>query len=220
MLSPDAPAEHVLAWAIETFPKRVAVTLSFGGGGIVLAHMLSAIDRSVPVVFIDAGYLFPETLAFKAAVAERYGLRVITIGPSRDVGPLYLTDPDACCHARKVEPMQHLLPAYDAWVSAIRRDQSPARAATGVIERHEAEGHPFVKVHPLAGWSRADVARYVAEHDVPAHPLHAQGYTSIGCWPCTRPTVTGEEERAGRWSAMGKTECGLHTFTTRSGGGQ
>jgi phosphoadenosine phosphosulfate reductase len=101
-------------------------------------------------------------------------------------------------------------------VSAIRRDQSVTRRAVGVVERHVSDGHVVVKVHPLATWTREDIRRYVAEHDIPSHPLFDRGYTSIGCWPCTRPTVAGEDERAGRWSGTEKTECGLHTFTTRS----
>jgi phosphoadenosine phosphosulfate reductase len=209
-----AAPESVLEWAVSRFPARLALTLSFGGAGVVLLHMLMAIDRTVPVVFIDTGFLFPETLAFKDAVIARYGVRVVTIGPAQDVGPLYMTDPDACCRARKVEPMRAALPAYDAWISAIRRDQSPARSTSSVVEYHETESRPIVKVHPLIAWGRADVWRYITDHDVPYHPLLDQGYSSIGCWPCTRPTVAGESERAGRWSGTGKTECGLHTFTT------
>ncbi|HTD61513.1 MAG TPA: phosphoadenylyl-sulfate reductase [Gemmatimonadaceae bacterium] len=215
-----ARAEDVLAWAVARFPGKVALTLSFGGAGVVLAHMLAGLDRSVPVVFIDTGFLFPETLAFKDAVVERYGLRVVTIGPSTDVGPLYLTDPDACCEARKVAPMRGALPAYEAWVSAIRRDQSVTRAGVRAIEYHEAVGHTVVKIHPLAAWTRDDVWRYIRAHDVPYHPLLTQGYASIGCWPCTRPTAAAEDERGGRWSGTGKTECGLHTFTKRTGGNQ
>jgi phosphoadenosine phosphosulfate reductase len=170
----------------------------------------------MPVVFIDTGFLFPETLAFKDLVAERYDLHVVTIGPRGEPGPLYMTDKDACCTARKVEPMQRLLPDYDALVSGIRRDQSEARAVTDLIEYHDAEPHPIVKVHPLATWTRAEVWRYIADHDVPSHPLLDHGYTSIGCWPCTQPTLPGEAERAGRWRGSSKTECGLHTsLTTR-----
>jgi phosphoadenosine phosphosulfate reductase len=212
----DAPAEDVLAWAVGRFPGRVALTVSFGGPGVVLAHMLAEVDPSVPVVFIDTGFLFPETLAFKTQVVERYGLTVVTIGPDTDPGPLYMTDPDACCTARKVLPMERVLPAYDAWVSAIRRDQSVTRTAVRTVEYHESHGHPVVKVQPLAAWTRNDVWKYITDHGVPHHPLLDQGYTSIGCWPCTRPTVSGEEERAGRWSGTPKRECGLHSFTNRS----
>jgi phosphoadenosine phosphosulfate reductase len=211
-------AEEVLAWAVETFRGRIALTLSFGGAGVILAHMLAAIDRSVPVVFIDTGMLFPETLAFSERLIERYGLHVVTIRPSTDPGPLYMTDPDACCAIRKEQPMRRVLPAYDAWVSAIRRDQSAARSAVSVIELHDAAGHSVVKVHPLAAWTRDRVWQYIRAHDVPYHPLLDQGYTSLGCWPCTRPTQAGDAERAGRWSGTGKTECGLHTFTRRNGG--
>ena len=111
--------------------------------------------------------------------------------------------------------MARALRGYDAWVSAVRRDQGASRADTEVLEYHEAEGRPLVKVHPLAHWDRGAVWRYIAEHAIPYHPLLDRGYASLGCWPCTRPTRAGEPERAGRWSGTGKTECGLHTFTTR-----
>jgi phosphoadenosine phosphosulfate reductase len=205
-----ASPEAILEWAVARFAGRLALTMSFGGAGVVLAHMLAGIDRSVPVVFIDTKYLFPETLAFKDVVAERYGLTVVSIGPEHDPGPLFLSDPDACCAIRKVEPMRRILPAYDAWVSAIRRDQSRTRSMLEVIEHHDT----VIKIHPLAAWTRDDVAQYMTAHNVPTHPLLERGYQSIGCWPCTRPTAAGEDERAGRWSGTTKTECGLHTFTT------
>jgi phosphoadenosine phosphosulfate reductase len=211
-----APAEEILAWATWRFQGSIALTLSFGGPGVALAHMLAAIDRSVPVIFIDTGYLFAETLAFQKAFAERYGLHVVTIRPATDPGPLYLTDPDRCCAIRKVEPMRRVLPTYDAWVSGVRRDQSATRRDAGVVERHVSDGHVVVKVHPLATWTSETVERYAVAHALPSHPLVTRGYTSIGCWPCTRPTVAGEDERAGRWSGTQKTECGLHTFTART----
>ena len=213
----SAPPDAVLAWAVTTFPGRVALSLSFGGPGVALAHMLSAIDRAVPVLFIDTGMLFPETLAFKDAFAARYGLNVVTLRPDFDPGPLYTTDPDSCCGIRKVEPMQRVLPAYDAWVSALRRDQSSARSETEVVEHHAAGDHPVIKVHPLAHWSRSDIWRYLRENEVPHHPLLDQGYSSLGCWPCTRRSADPADERAGRWAGTRKTECGLHTFTTRAG---
>jgi phosphoadenosine phosphosulfate reductase len=209
------PARGVMEWALREFTGRVALSASFGGGGLVLAHMLSEIDRTVPVLFIDTGFLFNETLVFRDEFASRYGLNVVTLAPSEDPGPLYRTDPDRCCHIRKVEPMQRALPGYDAWISAIRRNQTETRAQLRVIEEHENVGRTLFKIHPLAAWSRDDVARYLREHDIPEHPLSQRGYTSIGCWPCTRPTKAGEHERAGRWSGSGKTECGLHTIATR-----
>src|SRR5580704_1242807 len=132
--------EAILAWAAQTFPGRVALSLSFGGPGVALAHMLSTIDRSVPVLFIDTGMLFSETLAFKDAFAEQYGLNVRTLRPEHDPGPLYETDTDGCCAIRRVEPMQRALIDYDAWVSGLRRDQSASRGAIEAVELHESEG--------------------------------------------------------------------------------
>ena len=210
-----APPERIVAWTVATFPERAALTVSFGGGGVVLAHMLSRIDRGVPVLFLETGFHFPETLAFKDQFAERYGLNLVELRPATDPGPLYRTDPDHCCWIRKVEPLQRALGGFDAWISAVRSDQGDTRAGLDILEYHQANGHPVVKVFPLAGWSRDDVWRYIREQDIPYHPLLDQGFTSIGCWPCTRATRPGEPERAGRWSGMGKTECGLHTFTVK-----
>ena len=205
-----------LAWAVETFPRKVALTVSFGGGGVVLAHLISRIDRSVPVIFLDTRYHFRETYEFKRRFAKRYRLNLVELTPLTDPGPLYKTDPNRCCFLRKVEPLERAIVAYDAWISAVRQDQSDSRRATELVEYHQMNGRPIVKVFPLARWSRTDVWRYIRENGVPYHPLLDQGYTSIGCWPCTRPTAPGEPERAGRWSGSGKTECGLHTFTRKA----
>jgi phosphoadenosine phosphosulfate reductase len=210
-----ASAEAILGWAVAAFPRRAALTVSFGGAGVVLAHMLSRLDKTVPIFFLDTGFHFPETLAFRAGFAAEYGLNVVDLRPREDPGPLYRTDPDRCCWIRKVEPLRGVLPGFDAWVSAVRSEQGAGRGRTEVLEYHEADGHAVVKVHPLASWSKDDVRRYIGAHQVPYHPLLDAGYTSIGCWPCTRPTAPGEDERAGRWSGTGKTECGLHTFTAR-----
>jgi len=226
MLSPAEVREHaralhgaspetILRWAVETFRRRAALTVSFGGGGVVLAHLISGIDRTVPVLFLDTRFHFPETYAFKERFARQYGLNLVELHPLADPGPLYRTDPDRCCRIRKVEPLERALAGFDAWISAVRQDQSDSRSATELLEYHEVAGRPIVKVFPLAHWSRADVWDYIREKDVPYHPLLDQGYTSIGCWPCTRPTPPGEPERAGRWRGTGKTECGLHTFTVK-----
>ena len=211
----QADPETILQWTVATFPGKTALTVSFGGGGVVLAHLISRIDRSVPVIFLDTGFHFPETHAFKRQFAERYGLNLVELRPLTDPGPLYQTDPDRCCWIRKVEPLERAIVAFDAWISAVRQDQSDTRSATEVVEYHEVACRPLVKVFPLAHWSRADVWRYIREHEIPYHPLLDQGYTSIGCWPCTRPTAPGESERAGRWSGTTKRECGLHTFTVK-----
>ena len=210
-----AHPESIVAWTLETFPGKTALTVSFGGGGVVLAHIVSRVDRSVPVFFLDTGFHFPETLAFKDRFVARYGLNLVELHPHTDPGPLYKTDPDRCCWIRKVEPLERALGGFDVWLSAVRRDQSETRAETEVLEYHELDGRPLLKAFPLAHWTREDVRGYIREHGIPAHPLLDQGYTSIGCWPCTRRTAPGEAERAGRWSGTAKTECGLHTFTAK-----
>ena len=210
-----ATPDTVLTWAVETFPRKVTLTVSFGGGGVVLAHLISRIDRTVPVMFLDTRFHFPETYAFKERFVREYGLNLVELQPLTDPGPLYRTDADRCCWIRKVEPLERALIGFDAWISAVRQDQSDSRSTTELLEYHDVAGRPIVKVFPLAQWSRTDVWRYIRENDVPYHPLLDQGYASIGCWPCTRPTTAGEPERAGRWAGTRKTECGLHTFTLR-----
>lgn len=207
-----ASPREILEWAVSRFVDRIALTVSFGGGGLVLAYLLAQIDRSIPVIFLDTGFHFPETLEFKQRIVERYGLNLVEMHPATDPGPLYETDPDRCCHIRKVEPMHRALGGYDAWVSAIRRDQSDTRQSVDTLEYQQIDGRDVLKVYPLARWSGKDVWRYLYEHDIPHHPLLDAGYTSLGCWPCTRPTSAGEDERAGRWSGRAKTECGLHAF--------
>lgn len=206
--------EALLRFLFRAYEGRAALSASFGGGGVVLAHMVSRIDARVPVLFLDTGFHFPETIAFKERFAQRYGLRVVDLSTARDATPghLYRTDPDGCCRIRKVEPMQRALADFDVWITALRREQSEARRSLGVIEEQAIDGKSILKVMPLAHWSRRNVEEYLAAHEVPSHPLLERGYTSIGCWPCTRPTVAGEPERAGRWSGTAKTECGLHTF--------
>ncbi|MGH7648065.1 MAG: phosphoadenylyl-sulfate reductase [Gemmatimonadaceae bacterium] len=212
-----ADAEEMVRFLARAYSGRVALSASFGGGGLVLAHMISRIDASVPVLFLDTGLHFPETIAFKHSFAQRYGLRVVDLATPVGATPagLYRTDPDRCCRTRKVEPMHRALADFDVWITGLRRDQSETRRAVDVIEHHVIGGRPIFKVMPLAYWTRQDVAEYLAANDVPLHPLLERGYTSIGCWPCTRPTVAGEGERAGRWSGTEKTECGLHAMDGR-----
>lgn len=210
-----AAPEAVLEWALATFPGRAGLTCSFSGAGVVLAHMISRLDRSVPIIFLDTGFHFPETYAFKDQFAAKYGINLVEFKPLTDCGPLYETDADRCCAIRKVEPMQRAIQGLDAWINALRRDQSNTRSGVEVLEYHVLDGRPVVKVHPLAHWTRKEVWDYILGNGIPYHPLLDQGYSSIGCWPCTRQTLPGEEERAGRWSGKGKTECGLHTFTQK-----
>jgi phosphoadenosine phosphosulfate reductase len=219
-----ADPETILRWACERF-TRVGFTCSFGGTGIVLAHMIGTLMLPIPIYFLDTDYLFAETYETRKGFAERYGLRVIDVHPDMTVEEqarrygedLYRRDPDLCCNLRKVEPMRQVLGSLDAWISGLRRDQSAARAAVEVLERHVLEdGRDILKINPLAHWSREDAARYISENNLPQNPLADRGYKSIGCWPCTVRVGADAGERDGRWAGTGKTECGLHTFTRKA----
>lgn len=210
----DATPRAILSHAVEQFGQGLLFTSSFGAQSGVLLHLWSEVARPLPVVFLDTGFLFPETLAYRDALASRLGLTVKTLAPdipNADFVTRYGTDiqqrdADFCCGVNKVAPLAPLREAATAWVSGLRRDQSQTRAAT---ELFEADGH-LVRVHPLAAMTRADVAAYLAKHAIPEHPLAARRYLSIGCAPCTRAIGEGEDERAGRWAGSSKTECGLH----------
>lgn len=207
----DDPAV-ILAWAAERFMPRLVATSSFQTQSVPLLYLIGQVCPQVPVLFLDTGYHFPETLAFRDELIARFGLTVRVIQPDAERAAarreaLFRRDPDLCCYVHKVLPMQQALRGLDAWISGIRRDQTPERARAQVIELLP-EGQ--VKINPLAGWTREDIWRTIHQHNLPVHPLLAQGYMSIGCAPCTVP-VFGGDERAGRWAGMGKTECGLHT---------
>jgi phosphoadenosine phosphosulfate reductase len=179
----------------------------------------------VHIFNLETGYQFPETLALRERIKERYGIEVKYIRPEMTVkeyeeehgGPLYRIRPDQCCHDRKVLPLREAVVGHDAWISAIRRDQTSHRAAAGVVQ-WDAK-FSLVKVNPLLGWTKSDVWRFILDHDIPYNPLHDQGYPSIGCWPCTVPVGEGADERAGRWVGTAKKECGLHVIEVRDGGG-
>jgi phosphoadenosine phosphosulfate reductase len=214
------PAD-ILRWAVGT-TDRIAIATSFQSSGLVLLHLLRDIKPDIPVLFLDTGFHFDESIDFRHKIATMWDLKVVDVrGEHGSVkeqvrihGPeLYKRDPEQCCFINKVQPLQRALEEYDAWISGIRRDQSPMRASTPIVEAQMLNsGNEVMKIHPLADWSREDVAGYIETHDIPTHPLLEQGYRSIGCWPCTRPVVAGEDERAGRWEGFNKTECGIHTF--------
>jgi phosphoadenosine phosphosulfate reductase len=216
-------AEEILAWATETFARDLLLTCSFQHDGVVLAHMLTTIAPSVPIVFLDTGFHFPETLAYRDEIVARYGLNVRARRSAmrreefaRLHGlDLYRRDPDLCCQINKVEPLRAELEGVRCWINGRRRDQVAARRSIGVVERYEGG---LYKVNPLAAWTAADTYRYMQAHSIPEHPLFEKGYASIGCAPCTRPILAGEDERAGRWSGTGKTECGIHTFLKPASG--
>lgn len=210
----DAPALEILRWAADTFGERFCVTASMADA--VVAHLASRVRPGVDVVFLDTGYHFPETIGTRDAVEAVMDVHVLTLTPRHSVaeqdtayGPrLYERDPDLCCRMRKVEPLAEGLAAYDAWATGLRRDESPTRAGTPVVGWDARRGK--VKVSPIARWTEAEVDAYVAEHGVLVNPLLTDGYTSVGCAPCTRRALAGEDARAGRWAGTGKTECGLH----------
>lgn len=211
----------VLKWAAVTI-DRLAIATSFQSSGLVLLHMLRDIRPDLPVLFLDTGFHFPETIAFKEKIAEMWDLKLVELrgahgsveGQTALHGPeLYERDPDKCCFINKVKPLQDALEEYDGWISGLRRDQSPLRAGTPLVEAQQLpSGNEVMKIHPLARWTKHVVAAYAKEHDIPTHPLFERGYQSIGCWPCTRAVRAGEEERDGRWEGLAKTECGIHSF--------
>lgn len=214
----DAWAGDVIGWAAAVVP-RFAVTSSFGADSPVLLHLLSMTAPDVPVLFLDTGLHLDATLSFRLALADRLGLRVVDVTPARtpaeqaaDHGAqLWERDPDRCCALRKTEPLDRAIDGFDGWASGVRRDQTPERARTPVVELRRAGDRYVTKVAPLARWSAADVATYLDAHDLPRHPLLARGYTSIGCAPCTGPVGPGDDPRAGRWARFDtKTECGIH----------
>jgi phosphoadenosine phosphosulfate reductase len=211
-------AEAILAWVFERWAgRRIGLSSAFGPEGCALIHLARRVRPDVPVYTIDTGYLFAETLAVREAFrAQGADIRVIeplvTIRAQAERhGPdLFARDPDACCEIRKVEPMRRVLDQLDVWITAIRRDQAATRAGTPILgTARRADGSLVVKVAPLVAWTRKDTWRYLLDHDVPYNALLDAGYTSIGCEPCTaRPP--GDDERGGRWSGSGKTECGIH----------
>jgi len=217
-------ARSVLKLAVEElFPGRIALVSSFGAESAVLLHMLAEIDRTVPVIFLDTGRLFAETLVYRSELADRLGLtdvRTFTPDPERVAAKdphraLWMTNPDLCCHIRKTEPLQRALAGFGAWLTGRKRFQNATRADLPVFE---AEG-PRIKVNPLAGWSLAELKAYAARHALAEHPLVAKGYLSIGCVPCTSRVLPGEDARAGRWRGLDKTECGIHVDLVIDGSG-
>jgi phosphoadenosine phosphosulfate reductase len=215
-LESATPAE-IIAWAVERFGDRLTMATAFGPEGCLIIHWLAAIAPGTFVFNLETGYQFPETLALRDRIAQRYGMEVSLERPDTTVeayerangGPLYRTEPDRCCGDRKLAVIRRVLTRFDAWMSGIRRDQSVDRAAAPIV----GWDHKFavVKVSPLANWTKAMVWDAILREQVPYNPLHDRGFVSIGCAPCTRAVSGGEDERAGRWSGTAKTECGLHS---------
>jgi len=212
-----ATPQEILREAFKAYAGKIAIVSSFGAESAVLLHLAAEVDPNVPVLFLDTGQHFGQTLDYRKTLASRLGLANV-----RDLRPafqdlalqdpkadLYKTDTDACCAIRKTLPLDRVLrPEFDAWITGRKRFQAVTRASLPVVERGEGDK---IKFNPLANWTKADLDAYVAEHDLPAHPLEAFGYPSIGCWPCTKPVENGADERSGRWAGSEKVECGIHT---------
>jgi phosphoadenosine phosphosulfate reductase len=207
----EAHPSTVLRAAHDAFGSRLALVSSFGAESAVLLHLASRVSASIPVLFLDTGMLFGQTLDYRKNLAAQLGLTDV-----RDLRPAYAdlatqdpqsdlwrTSVDACCNIRKVLPLDRALGGFDAWITGRKRFHGGDRLSLPVVEAADGK----VKFNPLANWGKAELEAYVAEHQLPAHPLVEQGYASIGCWPCTQPSDDG---RSGRWAGQEKTECGIH----------
>ena len=214
--------EQVLSWAFATFGENIALVTGMGVEGMALLDIAFRINSDVKVFTGDTEFLFPETYDLIDRVEQRYGIKIEKLyseltpeEQEKEFGPrLWARDPDQCCAIRKVEPLRRKLSTLDAWITAIRRTQTAERAGVRKID-WDAK-FDLVKISPLADWTRAKVWSYVVKNDVPYNELHDRNYPSIGCMHCTRAVKPGEDHRAGRWSGLGKTECGLHTPATAS----
>jgi phosphoadenosine phosphosulfate reductase len=215
----SAHPSEIVRWALEESGLReLALASAFQAEGTCVMHMATRIRPDVPVLFLETGFHFAETLAFKRRLTELLDLNVVELTGEHTpetqrvaFGPrLYERDQERCCHINKVEPMLEALRGREAWVTAFRRDSSPTRAAAPIVDRYELEpGSWIVKVNPVATWTRRDTWAYLKEHELPHNPLYDLGYASIGCAPCTRLSLPGEHEREGRWAGLSKWECGI-----------
>lgn len=210
-----ASAAHIADWAVATFGKNLGVASSMQD--TILPHLFGERLPGVDVLFLETGYHFPETIVTRESAARAFPVTIVDVLPELTVEEqdakygknLFERDPNLCCAMRKVDPLARVLGNYDAWVTGARRVDAATRSEMPVVSWDAKHG--LVKINPLALWDDADVEKYQQTHDLPRHPLVAQGYPSIGCAPCTRKVAPGEDPRAGRWSGQGKTECGIHT---------
>jgi phosphoadenosine phosphosulfate reductase len=215
----DAAPHDILRWLFDDSGiERIAIASAFQREGTALIHMAVRMRPNVPILFLETGFHFAETLAFKARLTERYDLNVVDLtggytvdGQAEAFGPrLYERDPDLCCKLNKVDPFNVALRDFDAWGTSMRRDSAWTRAKSPLVTCYEVSpGHPIIRVNPIANWTQRDVWAYLKEHDIPHNPLYDLGFGSIGCAPCTRVIFPGEDERAGRWSGTDKIECGI-----------
>ena len=210
----DASAYEILQWARETFGDELVVTASMADGA--LPHLAAQAAPGVDVVFLDTGYHFVETIGTRDAVGATLDINLVNVTPEQTVAEqdatygkdLFARDPDKCCALRKVAPLNKALSGYTAWVTGVRREESPTRSNTPVVE-YDAKRN-MVKLNPIAPWTQDDLDTFIADNGVLVNPLVYDGYPSIGCEPCTRRVAPGEDPRSGRWAGRAKTECGLH----------
>ena len=208
--------QEIVAWAIAAFPSDIALSSSFQTDSVPLLHIVIQLKPDIPIFFLETGFHFWETLLFREQLQHLWQLNTADLRREerwrtflhrfgRDLPSQF---PDLCCFIHKVQPMQRALKGFRAWITGIRRDQTSIRAHAKILE---LQPDNLLKINPLLNWTKQDVWEYLYQHNLPQHPLTGQGYTSIGCAPCTQPITMGEDERAGRWAGQGKTECGLHT---------
>jgi phosphoadenosine phosphosulfate reductase len=208
--------ETILRWAVETFGTKLTMGTALGISGCAILSYLAKIGAKIQIFNLDTGYQFSETLELLDKINAAFGLTIVKRSAEQNVeeyeaangGPVHCIDSDRCCYERKIKVLESIAPNYDAWISGLRRDQGSTRANTPVIGWDARFG--LIKIAPLAFWTNKDVWRKIIDEAIPYNPLLDQGYTSIGCAPCTRPVLPDEDERAGRWAGQIKTECGLH----------
>jgi phosphoadenosine phosphosulfate reductase len=208
------PASAAIRWAWERFGDRIVLASSFQD--CVLLDIAMRTAPEIEVVFLDTQYHFEETIQYIEQLQDRYPMNLTVMQPLVDPDDLWKVDTNECCTLRKVEPLARALDGKQAWMTGLRRTEAATRAKAPIVGLDVGRG--VVKVNPLATWTDEDVAAYVRDHELPEHPLRAEGYLSIGCWPCTRPVGEGEDARAGRWSGSGKVECGLHGWPEPTAG--
>ena len=212
----EAEPEETLRWAFDEFQGRVTIATGFGAEGVALIDMAVRINPNPDVFFLDTSFLFPETYELRRRLEARYGIRIRAfqseLSPEEQElkfgSKLWSRDPDLCCRLRKLEPLKDALRGKDAWITAIRRDQTLERSSARVVEWDYQ--WQLIKINPIVRWSKQQVWDYIARNDVPYNPLHDRNYPSIGCTHCTQPVQLGEPDRAGRWRGREKRECGLH----------
>ena len=213
-----AEPEVILARATELFPEGLALVSSFGAESAVLLHMVAQVRSDLPILFLDTGMLFAQTLDYRRNLAARLGLTGVRdlrpafadLATADPKGDLWRTSTDGCCEVRKVLPLDRGLEGFEAWITGRKRFHGGDRMALPVVERTDGR----IKFNPLANWDKSALDAYMDRHDLPAHPLVEQGYPSLGCWPCTQPVEEGQDVRAGRWAGSEKTECGIHVART------